>query len=161
MLTLHLEQIISQIIAFLIMYWILKRFAWKPLLRVLEERRQKIASEFEEIEVQKKEVAELKSSYHAKLKDIETEARRKIEEGVERGKTLAMKIQEEAHEEAKILLKNTKDEIQQEIAKGKRQLRKEVAEMAILLTKKILDESLDEQKQKKLVSEFVQKAELE
>lgn len=53
MLDLDLGQIIVQIIGFLAMLWILKRYGWKPLLDLLDARRQKIQSEFDSIEEKK------------------------------------------------------------------------------------------------------------
>jgi F-type H+-transporting ATPase subunit b len=161
MLTLHIEQVLTQIIAFLLMFWILQRFAWKPLMGVMEERRKKIIEELDAIHAEKEGLKNLEVQYNEKLKKIDEEARIKINEGIERGNNLAAQIKDEAHQEANYLLNRAREEIELEIAKGKDQLKKEVISMAITMTEKILHEQLDDKKQKELVAEFVQKAKLE
>jgi F-type H+-transporting ATPase subunit b len=161
MLTLHIEQVLTQIIAFLLMFWILQRFAWKPLMGVMEERRKKIIEELDAIHAEKEGLKNLEIQYNEKLKKIDEEARIKINEGIERGNNLAAQIKDEAHQEANYLLNRAREEIELEIAKGKDQLKKEVISMAITMTEKILHEQLDDKKQKELVAEFVQKAKLE
>lgn len=161
MLTLHLEQVLTQIVAFIVMYWVLKRYAWKPLLNVLEARKQSIAEEFKQIEQEKRELEQLKTEYLEKLSQVAEQARAKIEEGINQGKAQAMKIEEEAHRKALILYNKAKDDIEIEIAKGKEHLKKEVAGLAIALAQKILSENLDEKMQLKLLTEFIHKAELE
>jgi F-type H+-transporting ATPase subunit b len=161
MLSIHIEQILSQIVAFLIMFWILKRYAWKPLSNILEERTKKIAGEFESIAQEKNELALLNAQYHERLKKIEEEARSKIQEGINKGNQLAVKIQEQAHQQAAELMNRTKEEIGLEIAKGKAELKGEVVSMAISMTQKILHKELDAGKQKQLLSEFIKEAELE
>ena len=56
----HIAQILTQIIGFLVALWILKRYAWKPLLGILDERRAKISGELDTIEQEKGRVEELK-----------------------------------------------------------------------------------------------------
>ena len=57
------QQVLTQIIGFLIVLWVLKRFAWKPILALLEERRQKIKNEFDEAARRKGEANQLLASY--------------------------------------------------------------------------------------------------
>ncbi len=52
-MNIEISQVITQIIGFLITVWLLKRFAWKPLLSMMDERRQKIKDEFQRIEDEK------------------------------------------------------------------------------------------------------------
>lgn len=97
---LEIGQIVTQIIGFLIALFILKRFAWKPLLGILEERRSKIKSEFEKIEDEREKAKGLTSEYEAKLKDIEGLARQKILEAAKEGQQMANQVRENARKEA-------------------------------------------------------------
>lgn len=161
MLTLHIEQILTQIAAFIIMFWVLRRYAWQPLLNVLDARKAAIAKEFHDIKEEKKVIEQLKKEYHEKLNQISSEAKFKVEEGIEQGKARALKIEEEAHLKAEALVNKARDDIELEVAKGKEHLKKDVVNMAVSLTQKILSKNLDEKTQKELLSEFIQKAELE
>lgn len=160
MINIEIGQILTQIVAFLFMYWILKKFAWKPLLAIMEERKQKIESEFEFIEQQKREIQHLNDEYNAKLKDIDAKARVKIQEGIDKGYKLAREIQEEARVQAKNIISHTQDEVVKEIAKAKIQMKKEIIHLTIEATKKLLKEEIDEKKQESLIDKFLEEAEL-
>ena len=47
------QAILTHMVGFVITVWVLKKFAWKPILSILEERREKIKSEFDQIESEK------------------------------------------------------------------------------------------------------------
>ena len=96
MIDLQWQQILTHAVGFLIALWVLKKFAWKPLLSLMEERRNKIVEEFNEIDNEKAKVAELTAEYEAKLRDIESERRAKLVEAVDEGKKLAAEIKAKA-----------------------------------------------------------------
>src|SRR3990170_8296691 len=112
----HLEwqQVITQIIGFLIALWVLKKFAWKPLLRVLEERRERIKSEFGKIEEERKNAQALLQQYQEKLKEIDAKARVRIQEAVNEGRKIAVEIKQQAQAEAKEVLTKAQAEIGRE-----------------------------------------------
>ena len=157
---LDISQIITQIIAFLVMLWVLKKFGWTPLLNILEERRNKIQSEFDALAKQKEDLDGLIKEYKVKLSGIETEARRKIQEAVAHGRNIATKLQEEAQTKSKELIEANRVTIETEIAKARQQLKNELVQMVFLATEKLLGQKLDEAKHEKLIAEFVEEAEL-
>lgn len=154
----EIGQIFAQIISFLIMLWVLKRYAWKPLLGLLEERKNKIASEFETIEQQKLENAHIKNEYQRKLKEIEELARFKMQRAIEDGQQLALKIQKDAQVQAKKIITTAEEEVQKEIRRAKIQLKNELVKISLMATEKILNMSLDGEKQKELVMNFVEQS---
>lgn len=155
---LEIGQIVSQIIAFSIMLWVMKRFAWKPLLGVMEERRQKIQAEFDYIEEQKKEAKKLNEEYHKKLDDVEAQGKVIIQKAISEGRNLAKDIQKEAHENAEGVMKKAQEEVNIQMAKAKVQLKSELINMIIGVSEKVVKEDLDNDKQKKLVNAFIDEA---
>lgn len=157
----HIEigQVVSQIIAFLIMLWVLKRYAWKPLLNTLEQRKNKIATDLSTIEEQKKALASLMIEHNQRLKDIEAQAQMRIQEAVVEGQKRAQVIQEEAHNQAKNLIKKAQEQLQIEILKAKTQLKEEIVHIALTSAQKMIKESLDLDKQNQIISEFVEQME--
>lgn len=155
---LEIGQILTQILAFLIMLWILKRFAWKPLLGVLEERRQTIKAAFKDVEDRKKDVQDLIGVYNAKIQEVEAQAREKIQKAIQEGRQISQDIQAQAQEQAKAILSKTQFEIEKEIAKAKVELKHRVVDMTIAATQKLIQEHVDEKKQKELINEFVNQA---
>ena len=152
---LEIGQIVTHIIGFLIAVLLLKKFAWKPLLSILEERRSKIKSEFDNIDEEKKKVEDLVSDYQTKLKEIDSLARVKIQEAARDGQKLANEIKENARGESKDILTRAREEIQMDVDKAKVQLRDDLVNMTIRATEKLIREKLDDQKHKKLIAEFI------
>jgi F-type H+-transporting ATPase subunit b len=152
---LELGQIITHIIGFVIAVIILKKFAWKPLLSVLEERRNKIKSEFDDLEQERKKTERLYDDYQTKLKEIDSLARAKIQEASREGQTLANEIKEEARKEAKQIVTRTREEIQRDLDKAKVQLRDDVVNMTLEITERIIAQKLDREKDRELVAQLL------
>lgn len=152
---LEIGQIVTQIIGFLIAVFLLKKFAWKPLLSILEERRLKIKSEFDNIDKEKKKVEDLLSDYQTKLKEIDSLARVKIQEAAREGQKMANEIKENARKESKDILTKAREEIQRDVDKAKVQLKNDLVNMTMRVAEKLIRERLDEEKDKKLIAEFI------
>lgn len=155
-MNLELGQIITQIIGFLIALFILKKFAWKPLLGILEERRSKIKSEFENLDEEKKTINALSSEYEEKLKDIEGLTRQKILEAAKEGQEMANQVKENARKEALEIMNRSREEIQRELDKAKVQLKNEMVNLSLRAAEKIIQEKLDEEKDRKLIRDFIE-----
>lgn len=160
MLTLELSQVIIQIIGFLGMLWILKRFGWQPLLSILDERREKIRGEFQAAADKNREAAKLASEYEEKLKDIDTIKRRKIQEGVEDAQRIAAAIQDDATKKAKATLEGVKGQVAEELARAAHELQNDMVDIVVDVSKKMFDHDLHGPEQKKLIKEFVEEAKL-
>ncbi len=152
---LELGQIITQIIGFLIAIVILKKFAWKPLLSMLEERRNKIKAEFDTIDEERRKTGELQADYQTKLKEIDSLTRAKIQEAAQEGQIMANQIKEIARNEAKEIVTKAREDIGRDVEKAKVQLRDDVVNMTIQLTGKLIGEKLDSVKDKDLVARLV------
>jgi F-type H+-transporting ATPase subunit b len=151
-----IQQLLTHAVGFLITVWILKKFAWGPLLALLEERRKKISDEFETIEEEKKKIDNLSAEYQAKLKDIDAERRAKLVEAVNEGKQIAQKIEAEARDKAQEIHNKAKTDIERDIAKAKVQLKDEMITITMSAAEKILKEKLDDTKHRELIGRFIE-----
>lgn len=156
----ELAQIFTQIIAFLIMYWVLKRYAWKPLLKIMDDRRDKIQGEFDAIDAEKKEISRAKQEYQEKLEAIEAKAQGILREANDKGEKIFKNIEKEAHKEARAITERARAELQNEIFKAKILLKNELVNVTLLATEKIIKSGVDPEKQRKYISEFVEQAEI-
>ena len=152
---LEFGQIITQIFGFLIALWLLKRFAWKPLLGMLEQRRSKIKSEFDNIDKEKGRMEKLVSDYESKLKEIEGLTRVKLQEAAKEGQEMAAEIRENARKEASAMISRAREELQREVDKAKVELKDEIISMTLRATERIIAEKLDGEKHKSLISDFI------
>jgi F-type H+-transporting ATPase subunit b len=143
--------IVWTIITFLVLLSVMKKFAWKPILEMLEEREGKIRTALDEADRARVEAAEMLKQNEKNLSRAEEEYQKMIREG----KALAEKLKEDivakAKQQAQQELKLATEEIQRNVDAAKLQLRAEVADLAIKATEKILEETLDEKKQKQLI----------
>jgi F-type H+-transporting ATPase subunit b len=157
---LELGQVLTQIVAFLIMLWVLKRFAWKPLFEVMDARQQKIHDEFDAIAKQKEELQALAKKYEDQLQTIQGLAHQKIHEAVKEGLRISADIQNEAKERAKNLLTQMQQELAREVTESKMRLKNDLVKMTIEATQKMIRESLTPEKQNELVAYFAERTEL-
>jgi F-type H+-transporting ATPase subunit b len=158
-LQLDIQQIVSQAISFLLLLWILKRFAWKPLLAVLEARRRQIEEAFQQSAKTRQELAQLQEDYTRRLAAIDQEARLKIQQSVLEAKRIAGEIQEQARAQASAIIQKSKETVDMELAKAKVTLRDEVADMTVEAVEKILQQKLDPQTDRRLVEAALEELE--
>jgi len=147
--------ILWTIVSFLLLLFILGKFAWKPMLNALNEREEKIRGALEEADRARTEAAEMIKQNEKNLARAEEEYRKLIGEG----KALAEKLKEEmlskARQQAQQTLTQAAEEIQRSVETAKQQLREEMADLAVKAAEKILEESLDGQKQKKIADSVI------
>ena|SRR2546426_7160143 len=150
-----IPQVITQILGFLLMVWILRRYAWGPVMGMLEARREKIAGEFKEADRLKAEALGLKARYESELKGIEAQARQRMQEAVAEGQRVAGEIRTQAHKDAAVRLERAADEILREREKAKEVLKQQVVALSIRTAEKILRQRLDDSAQRKLTDDFI------
>ncbi len=149
------SEIVAQLISFLILFFILKKFAWKPILKILDDRKGKIASDFKNIEDTKAEVSKLKADYEKQISVIEDTKRAKLQEAIKEGSKLAEEIKKKAQEEAQRIIDTAKDSIKYEVEQAKKELKEKIVDLTIEVTEKIIKEKLTEEKDKKLIDDFL------
>lgn len=147
--------VITQIIGFLIALWILKAFAWKPLLKMLDDRRNKIAGDIDDAEKIKIEADDLLEAYKGKLRDIDNEARVKIQEAISEGTRIASEIREQARDESRQVLAKSREELSRDVAKARVQLRDDIISMALGAAEKVISAKLDEEEHKRILEDFL------
>ncbi|MBK8229835.1 MAG: F0F1 ATP synthase subunit B [Candidatus Eisenbacteria bacterium] len=149
------SQVVTQIVGFLIALLILKKYAWGPVLALLEERRQKIQAEFDKIESTRQEVASLKGEVETQLRNMEAQARTRIQEAVQEGQRVAAEITEKARSESRELVERAKDEIARDRDKARVELRNEMVQMVVIATERVVSERMDEAKHKERIASFI------
>ena len=130
------------LIIFGIVLFILKKFAWKPILNALKEREESIATALNSAEEAKKEVAGLK----ADNEKIIAEARREKDAILKEAKELKEKIVAEAKEKAGQEAQKTIDQARQQIETEKtaaiNDIKKQVAELSVQIAEKVINKQL-------------------
>jgi F-type H+-transporting ATPase subunit b len=158
-LGIKLPELLTQIVGFLLAVWILKLFAWKPLLAMLEQRRARIKSDLDEAEQIKKQSAEIMAEYQRQLKEIDQIARAKIQEAISDGNRVASEIRDQSRIEAKDIISKAREDLSRDVAKAKVELRNDMVKMAITATEKVIAEKLNDEKHRQLINRFLDEVE--
>ena len=141
--------------SFLLLIFLVKKYAWGNISSVLDARAEKIANDIDEAEIARKKAEELASKREAELAGSRTEAKTIIENA----KETAEKSKADILAEAKLEAGRLKDKANQEIAQNKAEalqsVKGEVADLTISLAGKIITQNLDSQAHKELIDQYI------
>ncbi|TAK54764.1 MAG: ATP synthase F0 subunit B [Bacteroidetes bacterium] len=143
-------------ITFLLLAFVLKKFAWKPLLQALEKREEHIHTSIERAEQAKAEAERLLEEHRKQVANAEAEAHNIIKESRALAQKLKSEMEEAAKRQSLMMIEQAKQEIERNKDAALAQLRGEVADLAILAAGKILNETLDANKHRRLVDDVLQ-----
>lgn len=143
--------VVTQIACFFLVLWLLKKFLWKPVFSVLEERRARIDAELKTIDTAKADVSKLKGEYEAFLSRVEELAQQRIKEAEHQGEGKARDIREHARQEAERIVEDARKEIHFELAKARDILKADIVEMVIKVTERMIQEKLTFENDGKLI----------
>ena len=144
---------ISQVISFAIVCFLLHRFAYKPILKVLEERRQKIAESLANAEKIKSELA----SAQAKAQEILAQASAQGNKMIEESRASAAKVLEvesqKAIATANDIIAKARQASEAELVRMKAELRKEVGRLVVATSAKVTGNILTAEQQTRLAED--------
>jgi F-type H+-transporting ATPase subunit b len=147
--------VVTQILGFIVLVWALRKWAFGPVMAILEQRRQAIATEFQTASDRQAEAEKLRTQYEQELRGIEAKARARLQEAIAEGQRLGGEIQTLAQTEASRRLQQAQDEIAREREKAKEILKEQMIQLSVRAAEKILRQKLDDATQRKLAGEFI------
>jgi len=150
-----LPQLLTTALGFIFFVWILGKFAWGPILDLLDQRRDKIDGDYTAAEQNLAEAEKLKGEFELKLTDIKAIEREKVQEAVKRGEDIAGGIESKARLSAEETRQKAEQDIDLDTQKAQLQLRDSVVTMAIGAAEKVIGERLDDDLHRKLISEYI------
>lgn len=156
--TFHIDWklIIAQLVNFGIVLFVLKKFAYGPMLKLMTERTEKIEKGIENAEAASKKLTEITE----KEKAVLVEARKQAQEIVANAEAQALKNKEEIIAEAKTqgekILADSAKKIEQEKNQMMQEVKGQIAELVIGATSKIVDVKIDGEKDKELINKALQ-----
>lgn len=144
-------------LTFILLLAVLYKFAWKPILTLLDEREKNIKESVEEAERIKNELEDINNKRETLIKEAQDESKRLIDKARKGAAEAAKTIEHKAREEGKIILENAKREITEEKEKAQAELKEESIKIAVDLAGKLIEENLDNDKNKKIINRFIKK----
>src|SRR6266481_830007 len=144
---------LSQVISFAIVALLLRRFAYKPILAVLEDRRRRIEEGLINADKIKKELAEAEKRYQEIVAKANADAQKMIDEARESSSHLAERKQQEAITAAEQILAKAKEAAALEHERQMQTLKRELGRLVVDTTAKVTGKVLTPEDQKRLQEE--------
>ena len=155
---LNTGDILFQLLAFIILMLLLKKFAFGPLMGIMKEREAHVANEIETAEKSRAEAAALLEEQRTMLKEARQESLAIIEEAKKHGETQREEIMALARQEAERVKESATREIEQQKEKAVAALREQGASLSVLIASKVIEKELSAKDQEKLINEYIQEA---
>jgi F-type H+-transporting ATPase subunit b len=143
------------LVVFGALVFLLGRYAWGPILRTVEAREKGIQSTLDEAAARNAEAARLLAEHKEQLADARRQANDLMAEGKAAGQTLRREIEEKARAEAQSMVERARREIERERDAALEMLRRESVELALAAASRLLQENLDQPKDRALVERYL------
>jgi F-type H+-transporting ATPase subunit b len=146
---------IGQIVVFLTLLALLKKYLYGPLHDLMEQRAAKIAEGLAAADAGKEAKAKAEAEIARQLKEARGKAQEILTAAEKRAAEIEEEITNKARAEAQQIVDSAREEVQAEVNRARQQLRREVADIALLAAERILDEELDAKRHAKLIDKVV------
>ena len=158
LLTPSLGLVFWQLVAFLILLFVLGKFAWRPILDALKERENSIAGALASAEDARKEMANLKAENEQLLVEARKERDKMLREAGEIGNKIREEAREQANKDGNRIIADARAMINTEKQAMLADVKQQVAALSLQIAEKILREKLsDNATQQKYVEELLKK----
>ncbi len=144
---------IAQVILFLVVYWVLNKYAFGPVLKMLTERRRRIEEGQHNAERIKKQLADAELRYQEVLRKANEDASRLLEEARTSSDAISQKQLQQAIKDAEGIIAKAQDTIVQERNKMVSEVKKEMVDLVVKTTAKVVGKVITPEDQKRLSEE--------
>jgi F-type H+-transporting ATPase subunit b len=141
------------ILAFLVALFVLRKYAWPQITRVLDQRQTQIEESIDAADRTRKEADELLAEYRQRLADARAQADEIVAKAERSGEVAEREALDAAKTKRDELLEQTKRDIQAETQRALQEIRREVADLTVAATEKVTRKTLDPDDQRRLVEE--------
>ena len=141
------------IVTFLVLLYLLSRFAWKPLLRALEERQTSIRQSLDDADKAKQELAQVQAESSRIVQQARSEADAIIANSRADAARLQEELAEKAREQAKGIIENAQKEIQQQTDSSLAQIREEAVDLSLMIASKLIRRNISREDNDQLIEE--------
>ena len=151
----HVVDMIVMLFFFLVLVALVKKFAWGPVMDMMEKREQYVANEIDEAEKSRKEAEQASKEAAEQLKQTKQEAQQIIEDARTAGAKQEQDIVASAKDEAERIKQAAQEEIQSEKDKALQALQDKVASLSVLIASKVIEKEISAQDQDNLIEEYI------
>lgn len=147
-----LAQVVNVGILFVLLYFA----AYKPLMRMLDERSRRVKESMENAEAIKQQLTHTEETVKKQIETASREGQERINRAVAVGEEIKVKSREEAKQEAETLIDRARSEIQHERDEAIQGVRKEFVDLTIMAAEKVIERSLDKEAHRELIEKVLE-----
>jgi F-type H+-transporting ATPase subunit b len=157
-LGINLPLLVVFIINFIVLFVLLRIFLYKPVMKMLDERAQRTKEGMELAEATKKEYEQAKGEVQKQIEKGRQETQAIIAQAMQVGERLKEESRQEAAKQAQTIIDRTRTELETERDKIVEDLRREFVDISITAAEKVIKETLDREKHRKLIEETLRES---
>lgn len=157
MVDLTLGTILAQMLNFFILVWILARFAFKPLVSMMLERKERIAKDLADAQAARNEAEQFKADYAAQIANARQEAQQIVEKAVQQAEATTREQLAVAREQIEHEKERARQDIVNERDRAMNNLRNEVISLSVAMATKVVAKDMDSETNTKLIEDAIAK----
>jgi F-type H+-transporting ATPase subunit b len=154
----NLPLLVVFIINFIVLFVLLRLFLYKPVMKMLDERAKRTKDAMELAEATKKEFEQAKAEVQKQIEKGRQEAQAILTQAMQVGERLKEESRQEAQKQAQVIVDRTRSELGAERDKIVGDLRREFVDISISAAEKVIKETLDKEKHRKLIEETLRES---
>ncbi len=155
-LGISLPTLLAQIVNFVILFGLLYLVAYKPIMRMLDERSKKVEESMKQTEYIKEQAAHAEEEAKKRIEAASKEGQEVIARAVRTGEGVRQQVQQGAQQDAEVLIARARTDIQKERDEAIDELRREFADLTIMAAEKVIDRSLDKEAHRQLIDKVLE-----
>ena len=157
MVDLTLGTILAQMLNFFILVWILARFAYKPLVSMMQERKERIAKDLADAQAARNEAEQFKADYAAQIANARQESQQIVEKAVQQAEATTREQLAAAREQIEREKERARQDIVNERDRAMNNLRNEVISLSVAMATKVVAKDMDSETNTKLIEDAIAK----
>jgi len=154
-LGINVPMLLAQIINFIILFGLLYLVAYKPIMRMLDERSRKIKESMEQTEYIKQQAERAEEEAKKRIDAAAKEGQEAVARAVRTGEEVKREAQQQARQDAEALIARARGEIQRERDEAIDELRREFADITIMAAGKVIDRTLDKKAHREIIKKVL------
>jgi F-type H+-transporting ATPase subunit b len=158
-LGINLPVLLAQVINVAILFGLLYLVAYRPIMRMLDERSRRIKESVEQTEYIKKQAERAEEEAKKRIEAAAKEGQEAVARAVRTGEEVKREAQQKAKQEAEALIARARTEIQRERDEAIDDLRKEFADITVIAAGKVIERSLDKKAHREIIDKVLKESE--
>lgn len=148
-------ELLFQLVNTFLVFWILKKLLFKPVLKLMQSREQEVKDNLAQGEKAKSEGKQFKKEYEDRLSSAKLEGQEIVKQATLRAEQRTEEILSTAKQEAQQLKEKANKDIASEKQKAMNEIKGDISTIALLAASKVIESDLDQAKHEKLINDFI------